>query len=328
MILPESLHPSMTRGGFDYRTRVPVRKDDRYEYPTNEKGLWLPLVTVSRRELGAAQARFERVKPSRLTDGERLAQAAFCAIKLDDLSGCWIDDSMDSSEHLETLWHIADQDMGGPPLDKKTDESKDELRVCDEVGCLNARHYDFTHKKRYRDTLLTIDESHFITLEDGRIMPIWEVDVQQALPSVEDSKRALRELQLRCPPFTHPDQSPLSANGISKITIHPVTGCWMVRMYYTRPDYRDLPGFQYDGYGRLGRGRLLRTNGAPANQALAHRVVWQAVGRKLFPDMELNHKCGFHPCANPSHLEQVSKSENNLHAYRMKLAKAALTLRD
>lgn len=324
MILPESLHPSITRGGFSYRTRVPVRQEDKEKYPVSEQGLWLPLLEVGARELTVAQARFDRVRPSSLTEGERLAQAAFRAVKMHDKSGCWIDDTLDAADHLEMLWQIADQDMGGSPLDEKSEAAKKALRLCDEEGCLNARHYDLTHRKRFRDTLQVIEKSHFTILPDGRVLPIWEADQSQALPSVEDSKKALRELQLRCPPFTDPEHSPLTANGISKITLEPTTGCWVVRMYYTRPNHHELRTFQYDGYGRLGRGKLIRREGTPANQALAHRVVWEAVGNILLPGAELNHKCGFRPCVNPSHLEQVTKSENNRHMYRMKLAKVAL----
>lgn len=325
MILPQSLHPGMTRGGFTYRNHIPVRSADIDNYPVTRHGLWLPTIKVGKRELEMAKARLGAETRPAFTDPEALARAAIKGMAMNDMTGCWVSDGVvDASSHTSALWEIADQDMGGPPLDPETIESKEELRLCDDEGCLNARHYDFTHKKKYREELIRPNYHNFRTLEDGRILPIWEKSRRRALPSVADSIVALRKLQLRCPPFVDAQDAPLTGNGISKITIDPITGCWMVRMYYTRPEHHLTPGFQYDGYGRLGRGKLLRPNGEPATQGLAHRVVWQAVGKKLIPGMELNHKCGVRPCANPSHLEQVTKSANNLHAHQMALARRAL----
>lgn len=313
----------MTRSGFSFKSRVPIHTGDQMNYLTAKSGLWLPTLAVSRRELDGA-LRFVGEFPSspHITDKENLARAALLGVRLHDKTGCWVaDDSVDEDDHSQALWEIADYDMGGPPLNPMTAESKKHLRLCDDEGCLNARHYDFTHRRPYRDTIITPNESDYTVLSDGRILPVWEKRARFALPSLQSSKIALRALQRQCPPFVDVKAAPLSGNGISKITIDPLTGCWMVRMYYTRPQYREMPGFQYDGYGRLGKGHIIRKKGEKATPMLAHRVVWLATGNRLVKGKELNHKCGVRPCCNPNHIEQVSKSRNNQHAYEMAQAR-------
>jgi HNH endonuclease len=317
MILPESLHPAMTRGGFAYRQRVPVRSEDRRRYPVSENGLWLPTMRVAQREFDAANTFFDNFEKSlsSLSDREELARAAFKGVRLHDKTGCWVaSDALDEGQHISALWQIAEYDMGGEPLNSQTAEQLKSLRVCDEEGCLNARHYDFTHRVQYRDSIAAPDYADYETHEDGSVVTIWE---GRMLPSVVLSIEALRRLQLQCPPYAEERKAPLSGNGISKITLDPVTGCWLVRMYYTRPQYKEMPGFQYDGYGRLGKGPAIRKKSEPAKPMLAHRVVWLASGRRLLNGKELNHCCGVRSCCNYDHIEQVSKSSNGKHGRAM-----------
>lgn len=70
----------------------------------------------------------------------------------------------------------------------------------------------------------------------------------------------------------------------------PVTGC----LVWTGT--RD-----WAGYGRL----LVRNKGVRA-----HRAAWEAAGRELDPELELDHLCSNRSCVNVDHLEQVTHAEN------------------
>ena len=54
-----------------------------------------------------------------------------------------------------------------------------------------------------------------------------------------------------------------------------------------------------DGYGRIGPAR-------------AHRVLWQLATGADLGDQELDHVCRRRDCVRPSHLEAVTRSENEL----------------
>ena len=250
-----------------------------------------------------------------------MARAAFSTIECEADSGCWVAASISSDEeHTLALWEIADSDMGGTPLNPQGD--KERLRVCDNPDCLNARHYDFTHRIPYRDRLLEPDYEMYRELEGGSIACLWEEDTGVVLPSVEESIQIFRELQKRCVPYIDdPALAPLTANGISKMTVDNITGCMPVRMYYTSPN--DFgKNFMYDGYGRIGVGPALRKPGEPTYQQMAHRVTYRAAGGELKKGWEINHECGFHPCANPGHLTQMSRAENIRHMNAMQRARA------
>lgn len=324
MILSGSLWPGMTRGGFAYSLYVPVSSRDRDAFPVTVEGeRWLSTTAVVKKELMAA--RHEMSMYSRRS----LAARAFQRIDLDDTTGCWLSDLpdlADPAEHTKALWAIATLDMkgrfiSGQPLDAP--EDKEHLRVCDNPACLNARHYDFTHERPYRKRILRPDYRHYQQLEDGSILPLWEKQTGVILPSVGAGVTLFRELQSQCIPYTdHPELAPLTGNGISKITIDPVTGCWPVRQYYTRPEDAGL-SFQYDGYGRLGLGPGLRSEGERPYQQMGHRVLARAFGLTLEKGKVLNHECGFRPCCNPLHLSQVSYSKNVLHGRSMSKVRQA-----
>lgn len=319
MILSESLWPGMTRPGFAHKTLVPISRDDRDFFPATKAGKWLPRLEVSAASLLAAKASLQTLEARVPGMTDTLASQAIRDSELRDDTGCWLIDShdMEGSVHREALRQIATLDMGGPPLEDLSDV--DSLRVCDEPGCLNARHFDLTHAVKNRDRLLRVDPRNYEQIADGMIMPVWEIDEAEpiVLPSLDASIVSLRALQHRCTPFIDdPRQAPLSPNAISKITIDETTGCWVTRTYYVKPAVFEK-GFMYDGYGRLSYGPSLKAEGWPVGPRMAHRVVWAASGRALKRGMVLNHECGFHPCCNPDHLTQVTSRENNIHARRM-----------
>ena len=76
-----------------------------------------------------------------------------------------------------------------------------------------------------------------------------------------------------------------------------IYGCWRWR------GERDP-----DGYGRLG-------------QARAHRVIWElATNEPLYREQELDHLCRRRDCVRPSHLEVVTRSQNELRkAWRVRV---------
>lgn len=317
MILQESLWPGMTRQGFAHQSRVSVRSGDQALYPVTESGLWLPTTDVSVKSYEAALRLSDRLESYAPAFADSLAVTALRAVAIDDETGCWHVEGLSDDERVDALWDIAELDMRGRPLDGKA--TKAVLQICERQDCMNARHYDFTHQVKNRDKLLMPDMNHYHTRRDGTVVPVWELSEGSdiVLPSVEQSMADLRALQLRCLPFIDESKlAPLTANAISKITIHPVTGCWMTRTYYNRPDDFDR-GFMFDGYGRLGFGPSRKADGQPEGRFVAHRVLWDVFGRTLERGKVLNHECGFHPCCYPKHLTQMTTGENNAHARRM-----------
>lgn len=67
-----------------------------------------------------------------------------------------------------------------------------------------------------------------------------------------------------------------------------VYGCWRWR-----------GELDADGYGRIGAQR-------------AHRLIWQLATGAELGDQELDHVCRRRDCVRPSHLEAVTRSENEL----------------
>lgn len=327
MILEESLWPGMTRQGFAHKTRVNITPGDRALFPVTQEGKWLSTVDVSRRSFDVAEALVATLDKDVPLFQDTLASIAMKHVSFNDENGCWPLELDDEAGHTEMLWQVAGMDMRGQVLNRR--DTKRDIQVCDTEQCLNARHFDFTHQVKNRDRFLEVNPRHYETQEDGSILPVWERGEQDAflLPSVEASQLALRALQERCVPYIHtPADAPLSPGSLSKITLDPITGCWVTRTYYNRPDSFEK-SFMYDGYGRLGYGPALRAAGiGPAGRYMAHRVTWVANGGTLEKGKVLNHECGFHPCCNPGHLRQVTSAENNVHSRRMNLALRALTL--
>lgn len=307
MILPETLHPSMTRSGYDYPNGVPLRNSQPGDFPKTTDGLWLPTLEVARVNLAITSRHFAGIVATlgnKAHQATRNANRAVKSARFDTDSGCW---HAETPDHTADLWTIAYHEMGrvlNPP------ESKGRLSICHSASCLNTRHFDFTYGVARRTELYEPTDALYSVLPDGRIKTAWG----DILPSVADSIAKFLDFRLKCPPFAKETTSPLTANGISKITIHPTSGCWKVRSYYTAPDGTD-------NYGRLRlRSHLQKGGNRSGSQMLAHRVLWIVTGHTEKPGLELNHLCGYRACCNPDHIQQVTKEQNNKHAWRMQHA--------
>ena len=318
MILPESLHPSISRKGFGYNQHVPLSDAAPGDFVQTADGLWLSQLAVAENSFITARTVVGKiaVQQSTASVSYEAGAEALLSANYDADTGCWLPEGFTGDEHTEALWGIAEVELD-PVLNPASLAVKDQLKICEGEDCLNTRHYDFTHRLKHRTELLQVTPEYYREMPDGRIQTIWG----DVLPPLADSIVELRRLQRLCPPYASEETSPLTANGISKITIEPATGCWSVRSYYTKPE--EHPGWQFDGYGRLTLRRHIDPNALPARtgaQMLAHRVIWVATGRTLEKGKVLNHLCGFRPCGNPLHIVQVGQGENIRHRDRMQKA--------
>jgi len=305
----------MTRGGFaPYERGVLLSQANPRDFPQTARGVWLPQLDVSINTFYEARHSFERrlaalggkAHEATLQAGQALNNGEF-----DYQTGCW---RASEQRHTENLWTIATHEMGrvlNPPT------QKNDLEICGTSGCLNTRHYDFTFGITTRQALYEPVPTFYKTRPDGTVETIWG----DILPSVAHSIASFRLLQAKCPPYASESRSPLTANGISKITIHPVSGCWMVRSYYTNQRGTD-------SYARLTMPHHLGKKGERTGaQMLAHRVLWLITGHTSNIDKDLNHLCGYRACGNTDHLQETTRSENNQHSRRMQAAISRLNNR-
>lgn len=77
-----------------------------------------------------------------------------------------------------------------------------------------------------------------------------------------------------------------------KITVDPVTGCWLWCGYRAST-----------GYGQTGWQGKTR---------LVHRVVFLLLGGEIPPSLQLDHRCRVRRCCHPAHLDVVSPRTNTL----------------
>jgi hypothetical protein len=129
-------------------------------------------------------------------------------------------------------------------------------------------------------------------------------------------------------PYVGREESLLTVGGISQINIIPETGCWFARNYSMTPiGVKTKKSMQYDGYSRLKiPSPIADRYGYVKFAILGHRVVWLLSGNKLAdPKKEiLNHKCGFRPCVNPGHMEQIPQDDNVMHGRLMMVCRAMI----
>lgn len=317
MILPEALHPAMSRGGFAYEHGVSLGSSRPGDFPQTVNGLWLSQIEVSTNSLAAARGSFGKAVLALGKDAHPAtlrARTALDKAQFNDATGCW---HSDTPEHTEVLWTVATRDWG---VVLNPEDQKDQLRLCDSPDCIAPRHFDFTFRRDSRQWLYEPTPAFYRTLPGGRIRTVWGDLLPDPLRSIAD----FRKLQAKCPPFAPQAKSPLTANGISQVT-WAENGCWPVRSYYTKPPGSVRVGT--DHYARLTLRRHLGQNGEnTCAQMLAHRVLWIVSGRRLDQSKELNHLCGYRACAYPGHLREVTKADNNLHAARMQRAIRRLAL--
>jgi len=344
IILDRSLYPGITRSGGGLKSHVRITHEDINQFPetspitgdgVNVGRRWLPLLGTSELGLRTAQeqARLQRIAGLG-------ASAALSSVLT--LEGCWVSKEFQAGamEHVDALWQLAESDTGHEVLD--TPEEIEQIHICDDPGCLNPRHYNFTSKIEHRQQKAYPAYAHFKTdAESGIVIPDWYANTGEYLPPVEESIDKFLRLRATCPPYTDGAEAPLSASGISKIAIDPVTGCWLAQTYYLRP-INDMRKFQYDGYARLGTGKGLQKRGFKSQQIMAHRLMAYYYGihdtRKYSAEQgvggggdgrnEVNHRCGTRHCCNPEHLEMTTRAHNIEHSHKMrrerKLATAAL----
>jgi len=234
-------------------------------------------------------------------------------VSVDKERGCWGSDRDDVS-----LSDIAFMDSGRDVLEKP--ENFRDIRLCDTERCLYPRHYDMTFNvPSGRRRLLYPDLRHFKQIDD-HIITSWGDD----LPAVKESVAALQSFQHQALPHVPRDESLLTIGGISQISILPSTGCWFTRSYYMTPAVGEgHRGWQYDGYSRLKIPSSIAERYRNVDFALlGHRVVWLLTGHELHDPNQsvLNHKCGFRPCTNPGHIEEIDTETNNLHGMMMSVA--------
>ena len=321
----------MTREGSGTRSHVLVRQGDEARFPqtdpvsgdgANSGRRWLPPVEVSRHGLMSV---IELIKANQNNMTKHLGQAAAFGASLTD-TGCWVSGEFTarSLEHGWALWQLAELDIKHEVLDT-VDEIYD-IHVCDEPGCLNPRHYNFTPKIEHRQRKSYPEYEHFkADSAAGIIMPSWYSGTGEHLQSVEESVASFLELRSQCEPYTDGKNAPLSANGISKILVNRVTGCWEVQTYYLKP-LNDESRLQSDGYARLGVGKGLQKRGLRNQQRMAHRIMAIHYGiitpaEDSDKKIEINHRCGTRNCCNPNHLEKSTRSRNIDHSKDMQEAR-------
>lgn len=330
MNLP-GLQPHHTRQSMGSRSRLYTEKyaPSVSDFIETEQGLWLLPTTIAERDrargeiaLGALVAQVDTTASPRVVDKLRKGARLLGRTSITD-HGCMVDGLRGNQQPHEWALQFAEWDWGSPPFD--TVEDTPHLNVCGNDGCYNSRHYDIEFgRPTLRERKVELDSRNFITQPDGTLQTIWG----DRLPSVEESLARYMAFQRRNYPFVPYEKSRLSATSMSQVRFRAETGCWEAWQYYCKPE--DNLNWQFDGYGRLYQ-RYRVTDFDPETGEvrhsqrrghwMAHRVVWNAVGRKLKADMVLNHKCSYRRCCNPWHLEQVSGSHNNRHGLRVQSAR-------
>lgn len=87
-------------------------------------------------------------------------------------------------------------------------------------------------------------------------------------------------------------QAPLSRVELFCSKVKVTESCWLYEGYVN-------PG----GYGQFA---------IKGSSRRAHRIMWELVGRKVDPTLQLDHLCRVRNCVNPDHLEQVTGKVNSL----------------
>lgn len=238
-------------------------------------------------------------------------QIGHCAITED---GCWV-----AGSSLLSLREATELDTSHVILEKDQDHT--EVRMCSTPECIYHRHYDVTLNVPSGRRELVYPNPNYYQQDGPRIITAWG----DSLPSVDKSRQALYEFQHRSVPFVPVVESVLTAGGVSQISLLPHTGCWFVRSYYMTPTGQSAPkGWQYDGYGRLKiPGPAAEKYKYAKYSTLAHRIVWLLHTGVLKDPKKfvLNHRCGFRPCCNPGHLEELTPQQNNVHGIMMDITK-------
>lgn len=336
--IPErSLWTGITRDGGGLRSHVRIRQGDLNLLPEtapitsggiNVGRRWLPLLESSELGLQAAQEQANLRRIAVLGATAALSSAL-------TLEGCWVSNEFHAGteEHVNALWQLAECDIKHEVLD--TPEEIEQIHVCDDPGCLNPRHYNFTPKIAQRSRKAYPEYEHFTTDENtGLVIPDWYKSTGEYLPPVAESVELFLELRAQCVPYTDGSDAPFTANGISKIAIDPFTGCWVTHSYYLNP-VNEVQVIQKDGYARIGSGKGLQRRGQKSGHVGAHILMAahyniDSAELNVYDDVksaeeyvrrEVNHKCGTRHCCNPEHLEMTTRADNLAHSQSMQRAR-------
>lgn len=335
-ILPETLHPALTRAGIGSRGRLYIEKfaECPSDFVQTEDGLWLPPrdVAVRDRERGMQVLRVlaERQEKADMRTKADTTSKAVRILERSEVnsSGCFEEGFWYNQTAAKYLVALAEIDWGTPTFDELDDIPS--IQICDTPDCANTRHYDFEFSRpTLRERRVDLREELYSELPDGSILTVWG----DQLPPVEQSHIEFIQFMKRNYPYVPYGKSRLSATSTSQIRFIPSTGCWEAWQYYCKPD--EGMNWQFDGYGRLYTRYKTKTLDYDTGEIiqvgrrghwLAHRVVWAGTGRRLKPGKVLNHLCGYKRCCYPGHIEQVGHATNTAHGRVMQEAIRSLSL--
>lgn len=334
MNLP-GLQPHHTRASLGSRSRLYTEKyaPTVSDFIETEQGLWLLPASIAERDRAAGEIALGALvvlqqghdMPRSFVDKTAQASRLLGRTCITD-TGCMVDGLRGNQQAPEWALRLGEWDWGSPSFDEP--EDMPHLNVCGNEGCYNSRHYDIEFgRPTLRERKVELDLRNFVTEPNGSIKTIWG----DRLPSVEDSLTYFIAFQRKNYPFVPYEKSRLSATSVSQIRFRPETGCWEAWQYYCKPE--DNLNWQFDGYGRLYQKYRVTDVDPETGEVyhsqrrghwMAHRVVWNATGRRLQKDRVLNHKCSYRRCCNPLHLEQVTQTRNNQHGREAQRAKRTL----
>lgn len=309
----------MVMPGPGFGSGVRPVKYELEQFPTTEQGHILLPVELSKRSFEATQLAIKKLGAIGIYGSRKFLDAEF-----DESTGC-IDGSLTDrpgvlSRTVRDLAYVGNIHNSYGTIDPVGEIPS--LCICNTSKCLNIRHYDLEMGANLRQKRQDIDLKLYRAAEDGRILTAWADE----LPSVDFSRRLFYLLRDRCFPYQDDTDSPLTVGSTASMKFMNATGCWAGDLYY-RGDWIDLgiKTFQFDGYARLyDRLSRAKTNA----HKLAHRVVWELFDGSFDKDLVLNHRCGFHRCFNPLHLDQVSMQDNVVHGRFMTFARAKVQSQD
>ncbi len=331
MVLP-GLAPHHTRQSMGSRSRLYTEKHAPHisDFLETSEGLWLLPRSIAERDrtggiavLGKLATIAETSEASghvtdRLIKGSRLLGRTAITE-----TGCMVNGLRRNQQLAKWVIQLAEWDWGSPSFDEADDIPY--LHICDNDECYNPRHYDIEFSRpTLKERKVELNPNDYTFLANGHIRTM-SGDI---LPSLEESLKYFIDFQKKNYPFVPIAKSKLSATSTSQIRFHPVTGCWEAWQYYCKP--QDNLNWQFDGYGRLYQkytaseidqetGEVIKTQ--RRGHWMAHRVVWNATGRRFKKGHVLNHICSYRRCCNPLHLEQVTHGENTSHGARTKKAR-------
>ena len=103
----------------------------------------------------------------------------------------------------------------------------------------------------------------------------------------------------------------VSARFVAKIRVNELTGCWIWRAHVTK-----------FGYGQFS---ALDVETGEVRTQYAHRVAYEAIHGPVREGLDLDHLCCRRNCANPDHVEPVTRRVNLLRGDTISASRAAQT---